>query len=64
MQQIKNIVKGPYEPQDNTVIWIDTSNLGIDPYSEKYQYLAGEVGKRMFKVAKKFLCDHCKQYIL
>ena len=41
-----------------------SSALGIDPYSENYQYLAGEVGKRMFKVAKKFLCDHCKQYIL
>jgi len=41
-----------------------SSALGIDPYSEDYQYLAGEVGKRMFKVAKKFLCDHCKQYIL
>ena len=41
-----------------------SSALGIDPYSEEYQYLAGEVGKRMFKVAKKFLCDHCKQYIL
>ena len=38
--------------------------LGLDPYSEEYQYLAGEAGKRMFKVAKKFLCDHCKQYIL
>ena len=41
-----------------------SSALGLDPYSEDYQYLAGEVGKRMFKVAKKFLCDHCKQYIL
>ena len=41
-----------------------SSALGIDPYSEEYQYLAGEVGKRMFKVAKKFLCDHCKQHIL
>lgn len=41
-----------------------SSALGIDPYSEDHQYLAGEVGKRMFKVAKKFLCDHCKQYIL
>lgn len=41
-----------------------SSALGLDPYSEEYQYLAGEVGKRMFKVAKKFLCDHCKQYIL
>lgn len=41
-----------------------SSALDLDPYSEEYQYLAGEVGKRMFKVAKKFLCDHCKQYIL
>lgn len=41
-----------------------SSALGINPYSEDYQYLAGEVGKRMFKIAKKFLCDHCRQYIL
>ena len=41
-----------------------SSALGIYPYSEDYQYLAGEVGKRMFKIAKKFLCDHCRQYIL
>lgn len=41
-----------------------SSALNIDPYGEDYQYLAGEVGKRMFKVAKNFLCDHCKQYIL
>lgn len=41
-----------------------SSALSIDPYSEDYQYLAGEVGKRMFKIAKKFLCDHCRQYIL
>jgi len=26
MQQIKNIIKGPYEPQDNTVLWVDTGN--------------------------------------
>lgn len=38
--------------------------LEIPVYSEDYQYLAGEVGKRMFKVAKRFLCDHCRQYIL
>ena len=41
-----------------------SSALDIDPYSEDYQYLAGEVGKRMFKIAKKFLCDLCRQYIL
>lgn len=26
MQQIKAIVKGPYEPKDNQVLWIDTSD--------------------------------------
>lgn len=41
-----------------------SSALEIPVYSEDYQYLAGEVGKRMFKVAKRFLCDHCRQYIL
>lgn len=38
--------------------------LRIDPFSEEYQYLVGEIGKDTFKVAKKFLCDHCRQYII
>lgn len=33
----------------------------IDPFSEEAQYLAGEIGQKMFKVAKKFLCEHCRQ---
>lgn len=33
---------------------------GIDPFSEKYQYLTGEIGRKMFKAAKMFLCDHCR----
>ena len=40
------------------------SILGIDPFSEECQYLAGEIGKRLFKVGKKFLCEHCRKYIL
>ena len=32
----------------------------IDPYGEEYQYLAGMVGQSMFKIAKRFLCDHCR----
>lgn len=35
--------------------------LGIDPFSEEYQYLTGEIGKEMFKEAKKFLCEHCRK---
>ena len=30
-------------------------------YSEDYQYLAGEVGRALFKEAKKFMCDCCRQ---
>ena len=32
----------------------------IDPYGEEAQYLAGDMGKKMFPVAKKFLCEHCR----
>lgn len=35
--------------------------FGIDPYSEEEQYLSGEIGQRMFPVAKKFLCEHCRK---
>lgn len=30
--------------------------LGIDPYGEEAQYLAGEIGQRMFPVARRFMC--------
>lgn len=32
------------------------SYYGIDPYGEEYQYLAGEIGERLFDVAKLFIC--------
>lgn len=38
-----------------------SSACNIDPFSEKYQYLAGEVGQKMFKIAKRFLCDECRK---
>lgn len=31
----------------------------IDPYGEEFQYLAGEIGRLLFSVAKKFICKHC-----
>lgn len=34
--------------------------LGIDPFGEEAEYLAGEVGQQMFPIAKKFLCEHCR----
>lgn len=33
----------------------------IDPTSEEYQYLTGEIGRQMFKVAQLFLCDECRK---
>lgn len=30
---------------------------GIDPFSEEYQYLTGEIGRQTFVVAKKYLCE-------
>ena len=38
-----------------------SQSLDIDVYSEDYQYLAGEIGRKMFKEAKKFMCDCCRQ---
>ena len=34
--------------------------FGIDPYGEEAAYLAGDVGQRMFPVARRFLCDCCR----
>lgn len=33
----------------------------IDIMSEDYSYLRGEIGQKMFKVARHFLCDECRQ---
>lgn len=34
--------------------------FGIGPYGEEAAYLAGDVGQRMFPVARRFLCDCCR----
>ena len=33
---------------------------GIDVNSEEYAYLAGAIAQQMFKVAKRFMCDCCR----
>lgn len=35
--------------------------LGIEPFGEEFQYLTGAIGEKMFKIAKRFLCDHCRK---
>ena len=37
------------------------TNLSRTVYGEEVQYLSGEIGRRMFPVAKRFLCDECRK---
>lgn len=37
---------------------------GLDPYGEEIQYLNGQLSMEMFKVARYFLCEHCRKYRL
>lgn len=34
---------------------------GIDPYGEEYQYMSGDIAKKMFPVAKRFMCECCRK---
>ena len=33
----------------------------IDIFGEEFQYLTGEIGKSMFPIAKRFMCEHCRK---
>jgi len=33
----------------------------IDPFGEELAYLAGEIGFKTFPIAKRFLCEHCRE---
>ena len=33
--------------------------LGIDPFGEELQYLAGEIGRKTYPVARIYLCSRC-----
>lgn len=33
----------------------------IDPYGEEFQYMSGDIAKKMFPVAKKFMCECCRK---
>jgi hypothetical protein len=35
--------------------------LNIDIFGEEFQYLTGEIGLKMFKIAKRFMCEHCRK---
>jgi len=52
-----------FDHEKGHVVMHISKALGIDPFSEEYQYLAGEVGKQMFEKAHILLCDNCRRYI-
>lgn len=33
----------------------------IDVFGEEFQYLSGEIGQKMFPVARRFMCEHCRK---
>ena len=33
--------------------------LGIDPFGEELQYLAGKIGRKTYPVARMYLCSRC-----
>lgn len=33
----------------------------IDPFGEELAYLIGEIGFQTFPIAKRFLCEHCRE---
>lgn len=38
--------------------------LKMDIFGEEFQYLTGEIGQKMFKIAKRFMCDHCRSKLI
>lgn len=52
-----------YDHEKGHLVMHISRALGIDPYSEEYQYLAGTIGKTMFKEAHKLLCENCRKHI-
>ena len=36
----------------------------IDVFGEEFQYLVGEIGKKTFPEARKFMCEHCRKELV
>lgn len=39
------------------------SARGIDPFSEEAEYLAGDLGMQMFRVARGYMCERCRERV-
>ena len=38
--------------------------LKMDIFGEEFRYLTGAIGQKMFKIAKRFMCDHCRSKLM
>ena len=52
-----------FDHEKGHVVMHISKTLDIDPFSEDYQYLAGEVGKQMFAEAHMLMCENCRRHI-
>ena len=50
-----------YDHEKGHLVRHISQNLGLEPYGEQEQYIAGYVSQQMFRVAKSFLCEHCRK---
>ena len=50
-----------YDHEKGHLVRHISQHLGLEPYGEQEQYIAGYVSQQMFSVAKSFLCDHCRK---
>ena len=49
-----------YDHEKGHLVRHISQHLGLEPYGEQEQYIAGYVSQQMFSVAKSFLCEHCR----
>lgn len=50
-----------YDHEKGHLVRHISQSLGLSPHGEEEQYIAGYISQRMFKVAKHFLCDCCRE---
>ena len=50
-----------YDHEKGHLVRHISQHLGLEPYGEQEQYIAGYVSQQMFSVAKSFLCEHCRK---
>ena len=62
LEEIKSeVTANTYDHEKGHLVRHISQHLGLEPYGEQEQYIAGYISQQMFSVAKSFLCEHCRQ---